>query len=256
MSISYGGLLPDTASPSNELISPQPKVEEFRMDGKLNGSMADVKDVLGKMPFYLLKSDGDEFDMIKVESRNISKKPYLFHIIKIRPDGINVVYSLIPDSSVNLRRAYVLKELSAVLSILAEKYSVNQTKFIQYIDSVLESLITGLSETYTSLYNRYDSMLTEYRELKRLDIEVSASNRNLTLQSAQLAEENKVLREKLSALQKYSDESLMAMVEEWITVHNSSIDVVEFSKAHNISTTRTEQILDKMVSLGYIELKS
>lgn len=247
--------MPDT-QPSNEQVSTQPKIEEFSIDGKLNGTMDDIKAVLGKLPFYLITSDATELTMVKVESRNINKKPYLFHVIKIRADSISVTYSMLPDTSVNLRRANVLKELSAILAMISDKYSVNQTKFIQYVDSTLESLISGLSQTYTSLYNRYDAMLTDYRELKRLNIEIAASNRNLTLQSAQLADENKTIKEQLATLQKYSDESLMALVEEWITVHNSAIDVILFAKEHNVSPTRVEQILDKMVSLGYIELKS
>jgi len=247
--------LPDTPS-SNDLFSSQPKIEEFSMDGKLNGTLDDIKAVLGKLPFYLITYEGGELTMIKVESRNINKKPYLFHVIKIKPDGILVTYSLLQDTSVNLRRADVLKELSMILSMISDKYSVNQGKFIQYVDSVLESLISGLSQTYTSLYNHYDSMLADYRELKRLNIEIAASNRNLTLQSAQLEDENKTLKEQLFALQKYSDETLMVLVEDWITIHNSSIDVVGFAKEHNVSPTRVEQILDRMVSLGYIELKS
>ncbi len=246
--------------PDNENRSEQasllPKIEEFSIEGKLSGSLSDLKSRLSKLPFYVFKADSGEIDLTKVESRNISKKPYLFHIIRIKPDSIYVVYSLIPDTSINLRRAQVLKELSQVLVLISDTYSINQGKFIQFVDSVLESLEGGLSQTYTALYNRYDSILTEYRELKRLNIEISASNRNLTIQSAQLADENKLLKEQLAGLQKYSDDSLMALAEDWITVHNSSIDVVAFAKEHDVSPTRVEQILDKMVSLGYIELKS
>jgi len=247
--------LPDTA-PSNDQSSLQPKVEEFSIEGKLNGSMQDIKSILGRLPFYTIREDPNEIDFIKVESRNINKRPYLFHIIKIRPDGVDVVYSLIPDTSVSLRRADVLRQLSAMLSMISDVYSINQIKFIQYVDSVLESLIAGLSQTYTSLYNKYDYLLNEYRSLKRLNIEISASNRNLTLQSAALSEDNKVLKEQVSVLQKYSDESLMTLAEEWITVHNSSIDIVEFAKVYGVSPTRVEQVLDKMVSMGYIEVKS
>ncbi len=244
------------SQPSNDQSALQPKIEEFSIDAKLSGTLEDVKAILGKLPFYSMQSEPTELTLVKVESRNISKKPYLFHVVKIKADNLTVTYSLIPDTSINLRRAEVLKEISAILSMISSKYSIDQSKFIQYTDSVLESLLSGLSQTYTGLYNHYDAMLTDYRELKRLNIEISASNRNLTLQSAQLSDENKVLKEQLGALQKYSDESLMALAEEWITVHNSSIDVVAFAKERNVSPTRVEQILDKMVSLGYIELKS
>lgn len=241
------------ASPSQPMS--QPKVEEFSLDGKLNGTIEEVKSALGSLPFYMLKPSADGLDLIRVESRSINRRPYLFHIISIKPESISVTYSLIPDSSVSLRRASVLKSVAAIISMLDGKYSIDQTRLIQYIDSVLDGLLSGLSQNYTTLYNRYDSLLSEYRETKRLEIEVSAANRNLTIQSAQFAEENKALKDQLSSLQKYSDESLMALVEEWITIHNSSIDIVEFSKSHGVSPTRVEQILDKMVSLGYLELK-
>jgi hypothetical protein len=230
-------------------------VEEFSIDGKLSGTLEDIKKTLEKLPLYLVNSTATELDIAKVESRSISRKPYLFHIIKIQPERLTVIYSLIPDTSVNLRRAEVLKETSAVLSLIAGRFDINQIKFVQYVDSVLESLISGLSQTYTALYNRYDSMLNDYRELKRLNVELSASNRNLTLQSAQLSDENKTMKEQLDALRKYSDESLMALIEEWITVHNNSIDVVAFANGHSLSPTRVEQILDRMVSMGYIEPK-
>lgn len=242
------------AEPQAQNIS-QPKVEEFTLEGKLLGTIADVKASLGEMPFYMIKATNDELDLVKVESRSINRRPYLFHIIKISADKIEVTYSLIPDSSVNLRRADVLKNVAGVLSMISPKYSIDQIKFIQYVDSVLDSLISGLSQSYTALYNRYDSLLNEYRELKRLELELSASNRNLTIQSAQLTEQNKVLNDQVSSLQKYSDDSLMALVEEWIMVHNSSVDIVEFAKNYSVSPTRVEQILDKMVSLGYLELK-
>ncbi len=243
------------ATPSADQYAQQPKIGEFSLPGKLNCPVSDLNEIFSKLPLYTTKLQSDGIDLIKVESRNIAKKPYLFHIIKIRPNGIDVAFSIIPDSSVELRRANVLSNVAAILSILSDKYSVDYGKFIQYVDSVLEGLVSGLSQNYTSLYNKYDSILSEYREIKRQNIELSASNRNLALQSAQLSEENKSLKARLSELEKFSDESLMALVEEWIKSHNDSIDIVEFAKTHNVTPTRIEQILDKMASMGYIELK-
>lgn len=48
----------------------------------------------------------------------------------------------------------------------------------------------------------------------------------------------------------------MAMVGDWIETHSSSIDVDEFAQTYKLSVPRIEQILDKMVSQGYIDLKS
>ena len=101
----YGDWVPDQEVSQQNVA--QPKVEEFTIEAKLNGTMADIKGTVGQLPFYQVKADGTEVDLIKVESRSINKRPFLFHIIKIYPDKLTVTYSLIPDSSTNLRRAEI-----------------------------------------------------------------------------------------------------------------------------------------------------
>lgn len=248
--------MPDSTENQQSVQSAAPNVEEFEIDGKLlSGDLGTIKPIIKSLPFYLMDSNADVLSLIMVESRSITKRPYLFHIIKIAPDKVSVVYSYIPDTSVSLRRVDIIKKLSEIMVLISGQYTLNQSKLMQYLDSSLSSLISGLSQNYTSLYNKYDSLLSEYREVKRLSLELSASNRNLTIQSSQISEENKNLSMQLAALQKFSDESLMVLVEEWLAVHGGSIDMMEFSKAHNVPSTRVEQILDKMVSLGYIEIK-
>lgn len=218
--------------------------------------MDGIKEKVAQIPLYLSKMDGKSLRIARVESRNIHKKPVLFHIITISETEINVAYSISQDTSAAMRRAFVLKNLASILAVIGSDYQIDQPKFLQYIDSVLDSILSGLSQNYNILYNKYDSLLAEYRELKRLNLELTASNRNLTIQTAQFNEEDKNLRSQLSALQKYSDDALMALIEEWIEVHSNSIDLQEFSKTYLVSIPRVEQVLDKMVSMGYLELKS
>ena len=252
----YSDLVADQEPQNQSSAGIQPKVEELTIEAKLTGSMSALKDQLSQVPFYLINVDEKELNLVKVESRNINKKPYLFHIITLTNNSVTVTYSYLPDSSINLRRAGILKNLSGILSLISEQYNVDSSKFLQYVDSVLDSLTAGLSQNYTTLYNRYDAMLVEYRDLKRLNIELAASNRNLTIQSTQLSDDNKSLSSQINTLKKYSDEALMALVEEWIQVHGNSIDIVEFGKSHDVLPSRVEQVLDKMISLGFIELKT
>ncbi|MDE1822853.1 MAG: hypothetical protein KGI00_04360 [Candidatus Micrarchaeota archaeon] len=232
------------------------KVEEVEFEGKMIGTMDGIRGKVSQIPFYSAKSEGESLVIAKVESRNIQKKPYLFHMIIIKDSSVRLVYSTPQDSSISMRRALVLKNLASIMSMISTDYQINQAEFFQYIDSVMDSVMGGLSQNYTQLYNKYDSLLVEYRELKRLNLELSASNRNLSIQTAQLSEEEKGMKEQLDSLQKYSDEALMALVEEWLEVHGNAIDLEEFSKTYSISIPRVEQILNRMVSMGYIELKS
>ncbi|MDE1762401.1 MAG: hypothetical protein KGH59_04455 [Candidatus Micrarchaeota archaeon] len=233
-----------------------PKVEQISFDGKLVGTLESAKAKLAAMPFFAMKIDEGGLHVARVESRNIHKKPFLFYLVNIQPEQVSVVYSIAPDTSEKLRRLYIIKNLSSILSIIDGDYQVDDSRFLQYVDSSIDDALNGLSQSYSTLFNKYDALLAEYREMRRLNLELSASNRNLTIQTSQFEEENKQLKGQLKALQTYSDESLMAMVEDWIETHNNSIDINEFAQNYKIAAPRIEQILDKMVSLGYIELRN
>ncbi len=233
-----------------------PKVEEVAFAGKLTGSLEDIKSKADALPFFSSKIEDNVISIVKVESRNIKKKPFLFYIVKIRQEGMDVIYSIAPDTSERLRRLTVMKNVASLLSMITDYFQIDQTRFFQYIDSVIDDVLNSLSQSYSTLFNKYDALLTEYREYKRLNLELTAANRNLTIQAAQLKNENDQLKAELNALKTYSDESLMSMVQDWIETHNNSIDIDEFAKNYNVPAPRVEQILDKMVSLGYIELKS
>lgn len=233
----------------------EPKVEELSFPGKLLTSLEDVKQKLSGIPFYSFQDEEGKLDIVRVESRNIRKKPFLFYVISVKNDSLDVVYSVVPGSSDRLRRATVIKSLASVLSVIKDSFQVDEGKFFQYVDSVFDNLINGMSQSYSTLFNKYDSLLNEYVEIKKLTRDLSLSNRNLAIQTGQITEDNKKLTEQLKSLQTYSDEALMAMIEDWIEVHNSSIDIDEFSKTYKVAEPRIEQILDKMVSMGYLELK-
>jgi len=244
--------------PSGDTVAEEevaPKVEEVSFAGSLTGTFDSIAAKLSQVPFYEVTKGDNEVNVIHVESRNVKKQPFLFYIIKIRQEGLVLTYSIIPNTSDRLRRVTVLKNLASVLALLSPDFKIDEQKFFQYMDSAITDLLSGMSESYSALFNKYDALLLEYSELRKLLNELSASNRNLSLQASQLSEENKQLKAQLEELQTYSDEALMAMVEDWLEVHDSTIDIGEFAKAYKIPEPRVEQILDKMVSLGYLELK-
>lgn len=234
----------------------EPKVESVEFPGRLTASIDDVAQKVASIPFYSTQKGGDALEVARVESRNIHKMPFLFYIIKIGQGSLQVTYSIVPGSSDRLRRADVIRNVASFLAIVGDSFEIDTSKFLQYVDSVLTNLISGLSQSYSTLFNKYDALLNEYVEDKKLLKELEASSKNLTIQTSQLNEENKALTQQLKSLQTYSDESLMAMIQDWLDVHNSSIDVGEFAKAYKVAEPRVEQILDRMVSMGYIELKS
>ncbi|MCL5007376.1 MAG: hypothetical protein M1164_01700 [Candidatus Marsarchaeota archaeon] len=233
----------------------EPDVDGFHVNGTLTGTFDGIATRLSSLQIFYIKESASSLSVARVESRDIQKRPFLFFIITLARDGIDVQYSIAKDSSPKMRKLYVVKSLASVLSLISDQYQPEGSGIFQLMESSIEDVLGSLSQSYSTLFNNYSALLNEQREIKRLNIELTASNRNLTVQAAQLSSENQELKSRLSQLESYSDESLMVMLEEWIESHDSAIDVNEFAKSYKASPTRIEQVLNKMVSLGYIELR-
>ena len=233
----------------------EPETEEIGIKGKLLGDFSAMESRLSSLQLFISKATSDSLTLARVESRDIQKRPFLFLIIRFEKDSISLEYTIAPDTSPKMRRLYVLKMLLGVLSLVSDLYAADDVELFQHLDSSIDDMLSSLSQSYSTLFNSYDSLFNEYRELKRLSIELTSSNKNLTVQASLLSEENDALKQRLGSLESYSDESLMVMVQEWLESHDNTIDVNEFGSTYKIIPPRVEQILNKMVSLGYIELK-
>ncbi len=233
----------------------EPDVEEINIKSNTIGTFSDIAKRLSSLELFYIRAASDSTTILRIESRDIQKRPFLFFIITLERDNINVQYSIAHDSSVKMRRLYIVKNLLSTLSLITDLYEPDNTELFQHVDSAIDDVVNSISQSYSALFNNYDSLFNEYREIKRLNIELTASNKNLTVQGMQLSTENKELSDRLKTLEAYSDESLMVMVQDWIETHDNTIDINEFCKVHKVPSPRIEQILNKMVSLGYIEAK-
>ncbi len=242
-------------SEMEEQQSLNPKVEELTIKIKINSTLDDISKKLSTIPLYLFSYSNDTITLAKVESRNIKKEPYLFHIFTIKQDELKITYSLPHEISERVRRANISRYLIELILYINDYISIDLKELLPFIDSSIDNLLGALNVDYTQLLGKYEYLLASYTELKKLADELANSNRNLTIEASRLSDENKSLKEEIDALLKYSDESLMIMVEEWLESHNNLIDIEEFSKANSVPMPRVEQILNKMVSLGYLEIK-
>ncbi|MCL4403668.1 MAG: hypothetical protein M1500_00250 [Candidatus Marsarchaeota archaeon] len=240
---------------AEEMKGAEPDTEEIQFKASIKGEFKDISQRFSSLQMYSMRAEADKLTLVRIESRDIQKRPYLFYIFELGRNSLTVSYTRSRDASVKMRRLFVLKNLLSVLSLVSDLYVVDDSDLFQHVDSAIDDVINALSPSYSSLFNNYDSLFNEYRELKRLNLELQASNKELLVRATQLESDNKALKERMSKLEAYSDESLMVMVEDWIESHDGTIDINEFSKSHNIVSTRVEDVLNKMVSQGYIELR-
>ncbi len=238
-----------------EAIAIEPKTDSLEIKAKLAGSFEEMYKRLYGLQLFIVEKPQNSLKILEIESRDIQKRPFLFFIIELEQERATVNYTIAPDSSPKLRRLFVLKTLTSILSLVADVYTVDNTALFQSLDSAIDDVLNSITQGYSTLFNNYDSLSNEYRELKRLNIELAASNKSLAVEALQFSDQNKGMAERLKVLETYSDSSLMVMIQEWLDSHDDAIDVNEFAKSYKMNPTRVEQILNKMVTLGYIELK-
>ncbi len=240
---------------AEEVVAIEPKTDGLEIKAKLIGSFDEIYKRFSSLQLFSISRTQTGLKLLRVESRDIQKRPFIFMIIDLGSEKVAVDYTIALDASPKLRRLFVLKTLLSVLSLASDVYVVDNTELFQFLDSSIDDVLNSISQSYSSLFNNYDSLFNEYRETKRLNIELTASNKNLTVQAMQLSDENKTVADRIKVLEAYSDAALMVMVQDWLESHDATIDINEFAKNYKMTPTRVEQILNKMVSLGYIELK-
>jgi regulator of replication initiation timing len=232
-----------------------PQVDGFKLKGKLEkGKLKDLTNVLRSISFLEIAPEKDALNVIYVESRDINKNPYLFSIIKVRDEEIEVLYTIPPEIGPKKRRVDVVRYLLNILSLIESYYSVDNKTLYQLVEDAIKELAGSVTMDYTKLYTAYDSMKKEAVDYKKKIDRLSEQGQALTSQNYELKTQNDDLRLRLKQLEGMSEDSLKVKLQEWISEHNGSISIPDFSKTYKVADGRVEETLNKLVSEGYIEV--
>ncbi|MEM3400334.1 MAG: hypothetical protein QXP42_05880 [Candidatus Micrarchaeia archaeon] len=232
----------------------EPKVEGFVISAQRISSETDILSVFLTMSFEVTKKD-EEIVVISVESRDINKRPYIFTIFKMKQDSVEFLYSVVPEVSPQKRRLDAMKEFINVLSLLEGRYRFDHKQVYQIFHTFIDGITEYVSLPYDQLYAKYDALVSELLRAKTRIEELTKSNEELAQANMELKKINDELTVKISELEAYSDEVLMLKIQEWLFEHGNEINVEQFAKVFGVNETRVEQILNKMVKEGYLEVK-
>ena len=232
-----------------------PHVDGFKIKGKLKtGKLKDLSNTLRSISFLEIAPEKDALNVVYVESRDIDKNPYLFSIVKIKDDEIEVSYTIPSEISPRRRRVDVIRYLLNILSLIDKSYEVENKTLYQLIESAITDLANSVTMEYTKLYTSYDSLTKESSDYKKKVERLSEQKQALTTSNYELKTENDELKLRVKQLEGLSDDSLKSKLQEWISEHNGSINISEFAKVHHVADSRIEQMLNRLVSEGYLEV--
>jgi regulator of replication initiation timing len=244
---------PTPSAPKAETHPPQ--VDGFKIKGKLRkGKLKDLSSTLRSISFLEVAPEKDAVNVIYVESRDINKNPYLFSIVKIKEDEAEVMYTIPPEISPRKRRVDVIRYLLNILSLVDDAYEVENKTLYQLIENAIQDLSNSVTMDYTKLFTSYDSLRKEVDDYRKKIDRLTEQTQALTTSNYELKAENDELRLTVKKLVGLSEEALKSKLQEWIMEHNGAINIPEFSKMHKVAEAKVEEVLNRLVSEGYLEV--
>ncbi len=235
-------------------IITEPYGEAFKFAATLKVDWNKLIDKLSTVPKAEIVQMKDAVALVDVKSRDIDGVPYQFTVVYLRKNEIEVIYSITPETSRKKRQLEVIRYISNLLTILTDCYSLDLPSFMQLLDRFIADMDDYVSMNYDKLYTKYDTLLTQYNELRKKIMRLKNSNDRLSKDLVSVRKERDELSLRLQELEKYSDEALMLKIQDWVREHEGVMDIAEFSKLYKVNVTRVEQILNKMVREGYLEV--
>jgi cell division protein FtsB len=230
-------------------------VDGFKIKGKfIKGKPKDLATTLRSISFLEVAPEKDALNVIYVESRDIDKNPYLFSIIKITEDELEVLYTIPPEIGPKKRRVDVIRYMLNILSLIEGSYQVDNKTIYQLVENAIKELSGSVTMDYNKLYTAYDQLKKEVDDLKKKVDRLTEQNAALTSQNYELKTQNDDMRLRVTTLEGLSEDALKLKLQEWIADHSNAINISEFTKVYKVSDARVEEMLNKLVSEGYLEV--
>ncbi|MEM4554774.1 MAG: hypothetical protein QXT25_02925 [Candidatus Anstonellaceae archaeon] len=236
-------------------LSAEPKVGGFRIQAKRLKEPREIAEKISELSFLQMAIDKDSLVVLNVESRDIQKNPYLFSIIYFRPTTIEALYSCPPNIAPKKRRIDVLRHCLNLLTIADDAYKIEMKQVFQLVEASFADMIEYVSLDYDKLFALYDNLKTDFAVLQKKYNEAKEASASLSKENYELKTKNDELTLKLKSLETFSDTVLALKIQEWLAEHKGEINIADFAKVYNVPETRVEQMLNKLVTEGYLETK-
>lgn len=227
--------------------------EIIRINTKRKRPLKQLLQALGSLGFNKIDYSDDALIIEKVESEELSGKPYLYYRIELLKNAIVFKYT-VPSPDLHTIRSLEMGMMVLNMSqILTAYYDIPLQAVYQFYYPLLKSLSEAIEPDKLAAYS-------SYKDLKKKCISLEKKYNDLVQASAQNARllvdyerKNEDLRERIQKLEGMGDTELQSQLFEWIRTHDGEIDVFEFAKMNGVAVGRVEEGLDALIKNGFIK---
>lgn len=233
----------------------EPRIDGFELNGKIATSIDALQRTLLTVSFLEVVPYREGLAAINVETKDIKKRPYLFSVIYFNRNRLRVMYSIVPGTSPKLRRLEVLSYFLNIMSLVSDHYHVDMKEIYQFLQDAIKGMSEYVTQDYEKIFAQHDMLKEEVEHLRKEIIKLKTSNDVLSRDNYNLKRKLEDLSTTLKTMKTVSDETLAVKLQEWISEHDGEINITEFAKVYDISEARIEQMLNRLITRGFLELK-
>jgi len=214
----------------------------------------------GKFPPDARLLSGLGFDSVSVGRQSITIRKSqpgihplpLAHLeITIKPGSAMLKISAPASGEPRLQELRAVATFLRVLSLFpACQASASELAFLALpsldtASSVADAPYEILSKKFRDANDSLSALLAKNRALLR-------SSEEGVLASLELERQSAALSARIKKLEGISDESLLELVQDWLSSHHGTFNAALFSKTHNISPARAEEGLERLIASGAV----
>ena len=235
--------------------SASPSVSGFQVMGKRLKGPNQLSRLFAELSFLEMTVEDDALVVLNVESRDLRKEPALFSIVYFEPSRIRVAYTCLPNMGPKKRTIEVLRHFLNLLTLAEGCYDISHAQLYQLMESAISGMTEYVSTDYDRLFSLYDNLKTEVSSLQKKVRDLSEGNASLSKENYDLKTKNDDLLLKVKALESLSDSVLAIKIQDWLSQHKGEINISDFSRVYGVPETRVEQMLNKLVTEGFLATK-
>lgn len=229
----------------------QPAITKILVKGRRKKPVGYIVKKISGLGFTHIEQARDVVTARSVESEDLNKNPYAYITLIFRKNGVEAEYSLPPEMNEKKRKLDVCRFLLDALALI-DCYDLKLTSLYKFLAESLSDATEFVNADYEQLKNRFDLLSEENDVLKAKYKEITSINERNSKLLLEKERMNEVLKERIRVLEGIGDKTLEEELFEWLETHNGEIDVLLFSKLHNIPPARVEEGLDRLLKEGYI----
>jgi len=230
--------------------------EIIKIKAKRTKPLKDLTPMLGALGFTKLKYAKDTLTLEKIESEDLSGKPYLFYNIELGPKSIVIRYMLSSPER-RMSRSLEMGLLSLNLfRIINTHYDVSVSSVYPFYYALLNSLSEALDKEKLASISELNNLKIKHVSLdKKYKDLVRSSEQNARI-LVETERKNEELNERIRKMEGVTDEVLQERLFEWIRTHDGEINIYDFAKINSLPVGRAEQGLNLLIKNGYIKRRS